>query len=98
MYSVRRRYYHMSWGERYPETAGISAPIFGEDQKLIGARGIVGPVSRVDIPYMEKVKGLLLSTASQATEALGGDPTSLRQAAAAVHGDSDGPRPGRKAY
>jgi DNA-binding IclR family transcriptional regulator len=94
--TARRRYYYMSWGERDPETAGISAPVFGGGQKLIGALGIVGPVSRVDIPYMEKVKGRLLSTASLATESLGGDPTPLRQAAvAADNGNSKGPRPGR---
>jgi DNA-binding IclR family transcriptional regulator len=94
--TVRRCYYYMSWGERDPETAGISAPVFGEDQKLIGALGIVGPVSRIDIPYMKKVKSRLLLAASRATEALGGDPAPLRQAAV-VNCDSDSTKPGRKA-
>jgi DNA-binding IclR family transcriptional regulator len=79
--TVRRCNFYMSSGERDPETAGISAPVFGTNQKLVGALGIVGPISRVDIPYMKKVKGRLLLAASEATEALGGDPAPLRQAA-----------------
>jgi len=94
--TVRRCYYYMSSGERDPETAGISAPVFGDDQKLIGALGIVGPVSRVDIPYMKKVKGRLLLAAAQATESMGGNPVPLREAAKARH-DSDIPKPGRRA-
>jgi DNA-binding IclR family transcriptional regulator len=86
----------MSSGERDPETAGISVPVFGEDRKLIGALGIVGPVNRVDIHYMKKVKGRLLLAAAQATEALGGDPDPLRKAAI-VNNDSESPRPGPKA-
>ena len=78
--TIRRCYYYMSLGERDPETAGISAPVFGAEQKLTGALGIVGPVSRVDIPYMKKVKKRLLEAAAQATEALGGDAAPLRQA------------------
>jgi len=54
--TVRRCYYYMSSGERDPETAGISVPVFGEDRKLIGALGIVGPVNRVDIHYMKRSK------------------------------------------
>ena len=94
--TVRRCYYYMSSGERDPETAGISVPVFGEAQKLIGALGIVGPVNRVDIHYMKKVKGRLLLAAAQATEALGGDPDPLRNAAI-VNSDSESRRTGRKA-
>jgi DNA-binding IclR family transcriptional regulator len=88
--TVRRTYCFMSLGDRDPETAGISAPVFGSNQRLIGALGIVGPVSRVDMSYMEDVKGRLLHAAALATEALGGDPSPLLKAAV------DGATVGRK--
>jgi DNA-binding IclR family transcriptional regulator len=78
---VRRRHYYMSSGERDPEIGGISVPVFGMQQRLLGALGIVGPISRVDGTFMEQVKERLLLIAGQATEALGGDPTALRHAA-----------------
>ncbi|PKU26097.1 IclR family transcriptional regulator [Telmatospirillum siberiense] len=80
--SVRRSHSYMSFGERDPETAGISVPVFGIGQRLQGALGIVGPTSRVDRPFMERVRGRLLAVAAEATEALGGNSASLRHAAA----------------
>jgi DNA-binding IclR family transcriptional regulator len=79
--TVRRTFCYMSLGDRDPETAGISAPVFGSNQRLIGALGIVGPISRVDMPYMKGVKSRLLHAAALATEALGGDPSPLIKAA-----------------
>jgi DNA-binding IclR family transcriptional regulator len=79
--TVRHNYCFMSMGDRDPETAGISAPVFGTSQRLVGALGIVGPVSRVTIQYMQRVKGQLLNAAAMATEALGGDPMPLFKAA-----------------
>lgn len=78
---VRRSHFYMSFGERDPETGGISVPVFGTGQRLLGALGIVGPISRVDRAFMEQVRGRLLSVAAEATEALGGNAAGLRQAA-----------------
>jgi DNA-binding IclR family transcriptional regulator len=80
--TIRRSHFYMSFGEREPETGGISVPVFGTEQRLVGALGIVGPINRVDRSFMEQVRGRLLSIAAQATEALGGNPASLRRAAA----------------
>lgn len=79
--TIRRCCYFMSMGDRDPETAGISVPVFGSDQRLMGALGIVGPVTRVNVAFMENVKGRLLAIAASATQALGGDPTQLLVAA-----------------
>jgi DNA-binding IclR family transcriptional regulator len=79
--TIRRDYCAMSFGERDPEVAGISAPVFGVRQALVGALGIVGPLTRVDRAVMTRERGRLLRSAAEATEALGGDPAALRQAA-----------------
>jgi DNA-binding IclR family transcriptional regulator len=79
--TIRRSHHYMSFGERDPETAGISVPIFGTGQRLLGALGIVGPITRVDRAFMEQVRVRLLSIAAEATEALGGNAACLRHAA-----------------
>jgi DNA-binding IclR family transcriptional regulator len=78
---IRRSHCYMSHGERDPEVAGISVPVFGARQALVGALGIVGPINRVDTAFMTKERARLLLAAAAATEALGGDPLSLRHAA-----------------
>ncbi|WP_413724301.1 IclR family transcriptional regulator [Sodalis sp. RH16] len=70
---VRHVYTYASVGERDEETSGISAPVFGSDQKLIGAVGIVAPVSRLDMALMTQYRPALLDIAARATERLGGD-------------------------
>jgi DNA-binding IclR family transcriptional regulator len=79
---VRRRHVYLSIGERDPETAGISAPVFRVGQELVGALGIVGPITRMGIDEMERYRPRLLQFAAQATAALGGDPAPLLAAAA----------------
>ncbi len=78
---IRRRYSYISLGERDPEVAGLSAPVFGARQALIGALGIVGPITRVDRSFMTRERGRLLAAAAAATADLGGDPLPLRRAA-----------------
>lgn len=70
---IRKEYTYISCGERNPETAGISAPVFGLNQSLLGALGIVGPLNRLDRIALEKLRPRLLQTASRATDLLGGD-------------------------
>jgi DNA-binding IclR family transcriptional regulator len=81
---VRKRYVYLSLGERDPETAGISAPVFRVGQELVGALGIVGPAARMGIDEMERYRPRLLQFAARATAALGGDPAPLLAAAAAT--------------
>lgn len=78
---VRRRYVYMSIGERDPETAGLSAPVFDARGQLVGALGIVGPVSRMGRAEMEQYRPRLLQFAARITESLGGNAAPLLEAA-----------------
>ncbi|NDL63326.1 IclR family transcriptional regulator [Acerihabitans arboris] len=77
---VRGAYSYASLGERDEETAGISAPVFGADLQLIGALGIVAPLSRLDMALMAQYRPVLLDIAARATERLGGDALPLLRA------------------
>ncbi|WP_413728218.1 IclR family transcriptional regulator [Sodalis sp. RH19] len=77
---VRRAHTYASHGERDEETAGISAPVFGPGQRLIGALGIVAPISRLDMALMARYRPILLEIAARATERLGGDALPLLRA------------------
>jgi DNA-binding IclR family transcriptional regulator len=78
--TIRRTYLHVSLGERDPETAGISAPVFGPGRALIGALTLAGPRSRVDAAFLERMKPLLLTAAARATRVFGEDASALEQA------------------
>lgn len=86
---IRTRCVYMSIGERDPETAGISAPVLRIGQELVGALGIVGPASRMDIAQMTAYRPLLLRIAARVTAALGGDPSALLGAIGASASTSD---------
>jgi DNA-binding IclR family transcriptional regulator len=82
--TTRRNFSYISCGERDPETSGISVPVFGVQQRLIGALGIVGPSSRLGPAELAQLRAPLLHCAAQATQLLGGDAAPLLHAAAAV--------------
>lgn len=89
---IRQSFVYISCGERDPETAGISAPVFGAGQSLLGALGIVGPINRLGLAEMEGLRPRLLLAAARATELLGGDSRPLLAAAgmaSAVSPDRD---------
>jgi DNA-binding IclR family transcriptional regulator len=77
---VRQTFCYISCGERDPETSGISAPVFGVEQELVGALGIVGPVSRLGRAQLAKLRGRLLNVAASMTDSLGGDAGPLYEA------------------
>jgi DNA-binding IclR family transcriptional regulator len=79
--SIRKTFCYASFGERDPETSGISAPVFGAQQRLVGALGIVGPTSRMSAAEMERYRPRLLVFAARATNLLGGDAAALVAAA-----------------
>jgi DNA-binding IclR family transcriptional regulator len=89
---VRRAFTYISCGERDPETSGISAPVFGVHQGLVGALGLVGPSNRLGRPVLEGLRPRLLHAAARATDQLGGDPEPLLLAAKAGAAAGSSPR------
>ncbi len=82
--TIRRTCCYVSDGERDPETAGISAPVFGPGKALLGALTIAGPRTRVDGAFFERMKRPLLEAAVRATRAFGEDASTLERAAQAL--------------
>jgi DNA-binding IclR family transcriptional regulator len=78
--TIRRTFHHVSLGDRDPETAGISAPVFGPGRALIGALTLAGPRSRVDAAFLERMKRPLLEAAARATRGFGEDASTLENA------------------
>lgn len=78
---IRQTFFYISCGERDPETSGISAPVFGVEQRLMGALGIVGPISRLGREELEAFCPRLLQIAASITDSLGGRSKPLESAA-----------------
>jgi len=79
--SIRKSYTYASIGERDPETAGISAPVFGAGGNLVGVITLAGPRSRVDQAFLARMRAPLLRAAAGATAGLGGEAGALIAAA-----------------
>lgn len=82
--TIRRDYHFISLGDRDPETAGISAPVFGPGGALIGALTLAGPRSRIDAAFLDRMKRPLLEAAARATRGFGEDATAIDRAAGLV--------------
>lgn len=82
--TVRRTFTYLSMGERDPETAGLSAPVFGPNGRLMGAVGVVAPLMRTTAERTAVWLPALLGAAATATERLGGASDALRRAALAA--------------
>ena len=80
---IRRNHTYISCGERDPDIAGVSAPVFGVNQSLLGALNIVEPINQLNREVLEKLRSSLLRTAAKATDLLGGNPDVLLKLAAA---------------
>lgn len=70
--SIRRAGYMISLGERDPEVASISAPVYGMNWTLFGAVCISGPVSRLPESILLKHKDTILDVASKLSHAMMG--------------------------
>jgi DNA-binding IclR family transcriptional regulator len=71
---VRDRLWAVSYGEREPDTASVSAPVFGVTGELQGALALSGPRHRLSPPeLMRSACRQVLEIASAATLALGGE-------------------------
>ena len=82
--TIRRTCNCLAVGDRDPETAGISAPVFGPGRVLLGALTLAGPSTRVDAAFLERMKRPLLEAAARATRAFGEDASMLEQASLAT--------------
>ena len=82
--TIRKTFLYVSIGERDGETAGVSAPVFGPQQQLLGALTLAGPRSRVGETFIAGARAPLLDAAARATAALGGDASQLRAAMASL--------------
>lgn len=79
--TIRRTYHYVSLGDRDPETAGISAPVFGPGRALIGALTLAGPRSRVDASFLARMARPLLEASARATRGFGEDVSAIERAA-----------------
>lgn len=70
--TIRTQYWAASFGERDPDTAAISAPVFGAGNVFTGALTLSGPADRFNEEQIRRVRATVLSKAAQATAALGG--------------------------
>jgi DNA-binding IclR family transcriptional regulator len=80
---IRRNFVAMSFGERDPDCAGIAAPVFGPENKLIGALSVSGPTPRFTPESKARMSELVLDAAVQLTRALGGHNEAMNKIAEA---------------
>lgn len=87
--TIRATFHFIALGDRDPETAGISAPVFGPGGALVGALTLAGPRSRIDRAFLERMAGPLLDAAARATRGFGEDASTLERVAAGFAGTAD---------
>lgn len=73
---IRKRGYHVTQGERDPEVATVSAPVFGLNWRLLGSVGISGPTARLTKAKLEKHAKVVIRAANQLSYELAGTRTS----------------------
>ncbi|MFJ4153460.1 IclR family transcriptional regulator [Pseudomonas sp. NPDC089752] len=78
--AIREQYWAESFGERDPDTAAISVPVFNAGNVLAGALTLSGPADRFNAEQIRRVRGTVLRMAAQATAALGGPTEPYSQA------------------
>lgn len=71
---IRRTLYCASFGERDAETAAVACPVFGPDQKFIGALSVSGPRYRIEALGVQAILPVLFRHARNLTRAMGGNP------------------------
>ena len=71
---IRKNMYAASFGERDPETAAIACPVFGVDQKFVGALSVSGPRYRIEELGVKRVLPVLFRHAHALTRTMGGNP------------------------
>jgi DNA-binding IclR family transcriptional regulator len=71
---VRGAMFAASFGERDPEIAAYSSPVFGQGNRLVGAISVSGPRYRIEALGEAKILPALFKHAQALTATLGGDP------------------------
>jgi hypothetical protein len=71
---IRKTLHSASYGERDPETAAVACPVFGSEQKFIGALSVSGPRYRIEALGVKRILPVLFKHARNLTRTLGGDP------------------------
>ncbi|MGE0211204.1 MAG: IclR family transcriptional regulator [Parvibaculaceae bacterium] len=69
---TRRRGYALNVGEWNPDVTGVSAPIFSQNERVLGAIGVAGPISRLDLRNAHQVGKIVSRYARRVSEVLGG--------------------------
>jgi len=77
---IRQSMVAVSLGERDPEVAAVSSPVFGEGQALKGALAISGPIHRFTPEVVAHIKPIVFESAVQLTTAFGGESSAYDQA------------------
>lgn len=72
---IRRAGYYISIGERDPQVASVSAPVFGMNWRLLGSVCISGPASRLPRRKLVAHAKRIMQAANQLSYALGGSQT-----------------------
>ncbi len=70
--------YLATFGEREPDIAAVSAPVFGPSNKLLGALTISGPLSRFTKRAVAQMVDLILDAAAGLTSKIGGTTRDYR--------------------
>ncbi len=77
---VRASLVAFSRGERDPEAASVSVPVFARGGAFAGALSLSGPIERFDAETTRRLADSLLDAAATLTQAIGGDPSPLQAA------------------
>jgi DNA-binding IclR family transcriptional regulator len=72
---VRRDFVLALIGDRVPEVAGVSAPVFGSGQLLSGAITVSGPSTRFGKKELRRIENAVVNAAANLTRLIGGDAT-----------------------
>ncbi|BAL27432.1 IclR family transcriptional regulator [Azoarcus sp. KH32C] len=82
---IRDRYYAISIGERDPETAAVSCPVFAVQQRLVGALSVSGPKYRLEEKALEAIVPTLQKYAAELTHLFGGAWPDLSKVGVRAH-------------
>ncbi|TFZ05367.1 IclR family transcriptional regulator [Ramlibacter henchirensis] len=71
---IRDAMFASSFGERDPEIAAFAAPVFGHDNRLVGALNVSGPLYRIEALGEKRIVPALFKHAQALTRTFGGNP------------------------
>jgi DNA-binding IclR family transcriptional regulator len=93
---IREDMYAASFGERDPETAAVACPVFGVDQKFVGALSVSGPRYRIEESGVKRILPVLFKHARELTRILGGRVDAIPDPAAVLKAPAPPPSPAKR--